>query len=78
MAARGSLADPLSDADIEAKLRAGLRLGGADWDGEAVIDAVWRLDTLADISLLMSMPRGNRPVADESLAASIHDAVGKF
>ncbi len=78
MAARGSLADPLSDADIEAKLRAGLRLGGADWDGEAVIDAVWRLDTLADISVLMSMPRGNRPVADESLAASIHDAVGKF
>ncbi len=78
MAARGSLVDPLSDADIEAKLRAGLRLGGADWDGEAVIDAVWRLDTLADISVLMSMPRGNRPVADESLAASIHDAVGKF
>jgi len=78
MAARGSLVDPLSDADIEAKLRAGLRLGGADWDGEAVIDAVWRLDTLADISLLMSMPRGNRPVADESLTASIHDAVGKF
>ena len=78
MAARGSLVDPLSDADIEAKLRAGLRLGGADWDGEAVIDAVWRLDTLADISVLMSIPRGNRPVADESLAASIHDAVGKF
>jgi hypothetical protein len=53
MAAKGSLADPLSDRDIEAKLREGARLGGTDWDIERVIDHVWRLDTLADVSEMM-------------------------
>jgi 2-methylcitrate dehydratase PrpD len=70
MDAHGSLADPLSDADIEAKLQAGLRLGRADWDGEAVIDAVWRLDALDDISGLMSAPRMNRPTAGTNSTAS--------
>ena len=51
--AKGSLADPLSDRDIEAKLRDSARLGGADWDVDRVIDHVWRLDTLADVSSLM-------------------------
>ncbi len=51
--AKGSLADPLSDRDIEVKLRDGARLGGANWDVEHVIDHVWRLDTLADVSNLM-------------------------
>jgi 2-methylcitrate dehydratase PrpD len=62
MAAHGSLADPLSDADIEAKLRDCLRLGGSDWDGEGLINAVWRLDSLADLSGLMRAPRGQRPM----------------
>jgi len=62
MAAHGSLADPLSDADIEAKLRDCLRLGGSDWDGEGLISAVWRLDSLADLSGLMRAPRGQRPM----------------
>jgi 2-methylcitrate dehydratase PrpD len=53
MDAKGSLADPLSDRDIEAKLRACARLGRTDWDVERVIDHVWRLDTLADVSSLM-------------------------
>jgi hypothetical protein len=53
MDAKGSLADPLSDRDIEAKLRDSARLGGADWDVDRVIDHVWRLDTLADVSSLM-------------------------
>src|SRR5262249_20755372 len=57
MAAHGSLADPLSDADIEAKLDASLRLGAADWNGAAIIDAVWCLDTLADASSLMRAAR---------------------
>jgi len=57
MAARGSLADPLSDRDIEAKLRECARLGGSDWDSDRIIDGVWRLDTLADVSNLMR-PRG--------------------
>jgi 2-methylcitrate dehydratase PrpD len=54
MAAKGSLADPLADRDIEAKLREGARLGGTDWEIDRVIDAVWNLDTLADVSGLMS------------------------
>ncbi|WP_028346749.1 MmgE/PrpD family protein [Bradyrhizobium murdochi] len=53
MAAKGSLADPLSDGDIEAKLRDCARLGGSDWDIDRIIDDVWRLDTLADVSSLM-------------------------
>ena len=53
MAAKGSLADPLSDRGIEAKLRDCARLGGTDWDVDRVIDDVWHLDTLADVSSLM-------------------------
>jgi 2-methylcitrate dehydratase PrpD len=53
MEAKGSLADPLSDRDIEAKLRDCARLGGTDWDIDRIIDDVWRLDTLADVSSLM-------------------------
>ena len=53
MAAKGSLADPLSDRDIEAKLRDGARLGGTDWDIDRIIDDVWHLDKLADVSSLM-------------------------
>ena len=53
MAAKGSLADPLSDRDIEAKLRDCARLGGTNWDIDRIIDDVWRLDTLADVSSLM-------------------------
>jgi 2-methylcitrate dehydratase PrpD len=51
--AKGSLADPLSDRDIEAKLRDCARLSGTDWDADRIIDDVWRLDTLADVSGLM-------------------------
>jgi hypothetical protein len=53
MTAKGSLADPLSDRDLEAKLRECARLGGSDWDPDRIIDGVWRLDTLADVSSLM-------------------------
>jgi 2-methylcitrate dehydratase PrpD len=53
MEAKGSLADPLSDRDIEAKLRDGARLGGTDWDIERIIHGIWHLDTLADVSSLM-------------------------
>ena len=54
MEAKGSLADPLSDRDIEAKLRDCARLGGTDWDIDRIIDGVWHLDMLADVSNLMS------------------------
>ena len=54
MAARGSLADPLSDLDIEAKLRDGARLSGTAWNANVIIEEVWRLDEVADLSRLMN------------------------
>jgi 2-methylcitrate dehydratase PrpD len=61
MAARGSLADPLSDFDIEAKLRDCSRLGGTAWNADTVIEDVWRLDALADVSRLMNAHDGPAP-----------------
>jgi hypothetical protein len=58
MAARGSLADPLSDLELEAKLRACARLGGTGWNVDAIIDDVWHLDALADVSSLMNSHPG--------------------
>jgi 2-methylcitrate dehydratase PrpD len=63
MAARGSLADPLADRDIEAKLRECARLGGTAWNVNAIIEDVWRLDALADVSSLMNSNRGLAPAA---------------
>jgi hypothetical protein len=54
MSARGSLAAPLSDADIEAKLRECARSGEARCDPERLIEAVWRLETLPDIAPLVN------------------------
>ena len=50
MSPRGSLADPLGDRDIEAKLRDGVSNGGSNWDAERIIEAVWQLDTCDDIA----------------------------
>ncbi len=60
MSARGSLANPLSDADIENKLRECARSGEARCDPERLIEAVWRLETLSDIAPLVSSS-GGRP-----------------
>jgi 2-methylcitrate dehydratase PrpD len=54
MAARGSLADPLSDGEIEAKLHDGARLSGTAWNAKVIIEEVWRLDQVADLSRLMN------------------------
>jgi 2-methylcitrate dehydratase PrpD len=64
-APRGSLSDPLSDAELEAKLRDGLRQGGSHWDGTRLIEAIWRLDELADMSALL-----HHPVRQGSAAAT--------
>ena len=54
-AARGSDANPMSDADIEAKLRT----SAAGWDQrhdvEPLIAAIWSLDGSADVSGLASL-----------------------
>jgi 2-methylcitrate dehydratase PrpD len=54
-AARGSDANPLSDSDLEAKLR--LAASGWDprYDAAPLIDAIWTLDQSADASRLASM-----------------------
>ncbi|MDE5452744.1 MmgE/PrpD family protein [Bradyrhizobium sp. CSA112] len=57
MAAKGSLADPLSDRAIEAKLRDCARLGESDWDVDRIIDGIWRIEALDDISSLIGMER---------------------
>jgi 2-methylcitrate dehydratase PrpD len=54
---RGSLADPLGDREIEAKLRDGVRTGGSDWNAEQIIEAVWQIDGCDDISVLMQRIR---------------------
>ena len=53
MSPRGSLADPLGDRDIEAKLRDGVRTAGSNWDAARIIEAVWQLDKCDDIADLM-------------------------
>jgi len=51
--ARGSLARPLSDSDIEAKLRACVREGSQGVDGDAVIEAVWELEGQPSLTRLV-------------------------
>src|SRR5262249_19662071 len=57
MSPRGSLADPLGDRDIEAKLRDGVRTGGSSWNAEHIIEAAWQLDACDDISGVMQGAR---------------------
>jgi 2-methylcitrate dehydratase PrpD len=56
--ARGSLPRPLSDADIESKLRSCARDGSPACDSEAVIEAVWTLDRAADLGKLVAAVSG--------------------
>ena len=51
--AKGSMEQPLSDQEIEAKVRELAPLAGID----ALFAAVWQLDTLADIGPLLSASR---------------------
>jgi 2-methylcitrate dehydratase PrpD len=77
MAARGSLSDPLSDRDIEAKLRDCSRLGGATWNADAIIEDVWRLDALADVSSLMNSHSATAPAISETVSVPVRTARGK-
>jgi len=53
--ARGSLQAPLSDADLEAKLRDCVREGGVEIDCDRLIDAVWALDRAESVVPLMEL-----------------------
>jgi len=52
--ARGSLARPMSDADLEAKFRDLARTGSPTIDGARAIDAIWKLEQAADLSDLVA------------------------
>ncbi|MBC9881132.1 MmgE/PrpD family protein [Bradyrhizobium sp. INPA01-394B] len=54
---RGSQTAPLSDRDIEEKLRECMRSGRSDWNADRVIDAVWRLDAVDDVGNLLQSLR---------------------
>ena len=59
---RGSQAAPLSNNDLEAKLRESVRTGQSNWDVDRVIDAVWKLDAVADVAELLQSLRPPSPV----------------
>ena len=54
MATRGSLDAPLSDRDIEDKLKSCAQAAGLDRDLQPLIDTVWRLDELPDVTRLIA------------------------
>ena len=54
-AARGSDANPLSDADLEQKLRAAASLWNPRYDAAPLIDAIWNVEASTDVSTLVSL-----------------------
>jgi 2-methylcitrate dehydratase PrpD len=54
-AARGSDTNPLSDSDLEGKLRAAAALWNPGYDVAPLIDAIWNVETSADVSTLVSL-----------------------
>ena len=53
--ARGALARPLTDADLESKLRDLCKQGESGVDPDPLIEAIWNLDELADAGTLMRL-----------------------
>ena len=53
--ARGGEKHPLSDADLEAKLRDLTAFGRSGCDPAALIEAVWSLDASPDAGRIMSL-----------------------
>jgi 2-methylcitrate dehydratase PrpD len=53
--AHGSLENPLSDSEIEAKVRDLAAMGKSGCDMDSIIKAIWGLDKLPNVSTLMAM-----------------------
>ena len=53
--ARGSDANPLSDSDLEAKLRTAASGWNPRYDATPLIDAIWTIEKTADVFRLVSM-----------------------
>lgn len=65
--ARGSAGRPMSDAELEAKLRSNARGWDAAYDPAPLIAAVWNLDTAPDAGALMALAApGRLPQRDRS------------
>ena len=54
-AARGSDVNPMSDADLEQKLRTTAAAWDPRYDATPLISAIWALDNSADVSALASL-----------------------
>jgi 2-methylcitrate dehydratase PrpD len=54
-AARGSAANPLSDSDLEAKLRAAASGWDPHYDATPLVDAIWSVEASADVSDLVAL-----------------------
>ena len=59
-AAHGSLASPLTDDELSAKCRELVRYGESGVDADALLDALWNLDTAPDASHLLQLAAGRR------------------
>jgi len=59
-AARGSEANPMTDADLETKLREAAAVGNPDCDAAPLIAAIWQLDRRPDVAplLALTVPHG--------------------
>ncbi|MGA8902319.1 MmgE/PrpD family protein [Bradyrhizobium sp.] len=55
LAARGSEGNPLSDRDLEEKLRAAALLWDPRYDAAPVIDAIWAVEANVDVTKLISL-----------------------
>jgi 2-methylcitrate dehydratase PrpD len=53
--ARGGTLHPLSDADLETKLRELAKFGGSGCQPQPLIDAIWSLDSRPDAGQLMAL-----------------------
>jgi len=51
--AKGSLADPLSDSDLEQKLRELAAYGKAGYQPQALIEQIWTIEKMTDVGQLM-------------------------
>ena len=57
--ARGSQELPMSDAEIETKVRNLADWGAKDCDVDHLIEAIWNLDEAADVSTLIDLLRSS-------------------
>lgn len=58
--ARGSTGKPLSDSDLEQKLKDLIEYGGSRCDAAPLIDAIWSLDLTEDAGSIMPLAAGPR------------------